>query len=127
VSRAACVSELCSRRAADAKRKKDDEELEKRILAALNERKRALVIGQGTRLVIPRDFRRFRPPWSIEELEACSVVRDHNGQQRDTVGRCSGPMHITILITSDKPPRTSAGVRRMSAQSPDVFVAFRTG
>jgi hypothetical protein len=26
--------------------------------------------------------RRFPPPWSIEELEACSVVRDHNGQQR---------------------------------------------
>jgi hypothetical protein len=23
---------------------------------------------------------RFRPPWSIDELEACFVVRDHNGQ-----------------------------------------------
>jgi hypothetical protein len=25
--------------------------------------------------------RRFPPPWSIEELEACYVVRDHDGQQ----------------------------------------------
>jgi hypothetical protein len=24
--------------------------------------------------------RRFPPPWSIDELEACFVVRDHNGQ-----------------------------------------------
>jgi hypothetical protein len=26
--------------------------------------------------------RRFPPPWSVEELEACFVVRDHNGHQR---------------------------------------------
>jgi hypothetical protein len=25
--------------------------------------------------------RRFPPPWSVEELNACFVVRDHNGQQ----------------------------------------------
>jgi hypothetical protein len=25
--------------------------------------------------------RRFPPPWSVEELDACFVVRDHNGQQ----------------------------------------------
>jgi hypothetical protein len=24
---------------------------------------------------------RFPPPWSAEELDACFVVRDHNGQQ----------------------------------------------
>jgi hypothetical protein len=24
--------------------------------------------------------RRFTPPWSIEEQDACFVVRDHNGQ-----------------------------------------------
>jgi hypothetical protein len=24
--------------------------------------------------------RRFPPPWSVEELETCFVVRDHNGQ-----------------------------------------------
>jgi hypothetical protein len=25
--------------------------------------------------------RRFPPPWSVDELEACFVVRDSNGQQ----------------------------------------------
>ena len=25
--------------------------------------------------------RRFPPPWSIDELEACFVVRDHDGQR----------------------------------------------
>jgi hypothetical protein len=24
--------------------------------------------------------RRFRPPWTVEEQDACFVVRDHNGQ-----------------------------------------------
>jgi hypothetical protein len=24
--------------------------------------------------------RRFPPPWSIEELEACFTIRDHSGQ-----------------------------------------------
>jgi len=24
--------------------------------------------------------RRFPPPWSVEELDACFIVRDHNGQ-----------------------------------------------
>jgi hypothetical protein len=25
--------------------------------------------------------RRFPPPWSVEELDACFVIRDQNGQQ----------------------------------------------
>jgi hypothetical protein len=25
--------------------------------------------------------RRFPPPWTVEELDACFVVRDHDGQQ----------------------------------------------
>jgi len=25
--------------------------------------------------------RRFPPPWSVDELDECFVVRDHNGQQ----------------------------------------------
>ena len=38
--------------------------------------------------------RRFPPPWSVEELDACFVVRDHNGQTlayvyfEDEPGRC---------------------------------------
>ena len=29
--------------------------------------------------------RRFPPPWSVEELDACFVVRDQSGQQTDLV------------------------------------------
>jgi hypothetical protein len=25
--------------------------------------------------------RRFPPPWTVEEQQACFVIRDHNGQQ----------------------------------------------
>jgi hypothetical protein len=25
--------------------------------------------------------RRFAPPWTVEELDACFVLRDHGGQQ----------------------------------------------
>jgi hypothetical protein len=41
--------------------------------------------------------RRFPPPWSIDELEACFVVRDHDGQRlayvyfEDEPGRRSAP------------------------------------
>ena len=28
----------------------------------------------------PRPARRFPPPWSAEETDACFIVRDHNGQ-----------------------------------------------
>ena len=31
----------------------------------------------------PMTQRRFPPPWSVEEQEACFVVRDHNGQTLD--------------------------------------------
>jgi hypothetical protein len=33
--------------------------------------------------------RRFPPPWSVEELDACFVVRDQNGQQLAYVYRGS--------------------------------------
>jgi hypothetical protein len=29
---------------------------------------------------MPSSTRRFPPPWTIEELDACFVVRDHDGQ-----------------------------------------------
>src|SRR6516225_7744020 len=27
------------------------------------------------------DYRRFPPPWSVEKLDACFVVKDHGGQK----------------------------------------------
>jgi hypothetical protein len=29
---------------------------------------------------VPSPNRRFPPPWSVEETDACFIVRDHNGQ-----------------------------------------------
>ena len=56
--------------------------------------------------------RRFPPPWSVEELEACFVVRDHNGQQlayvyfEDEPGRRSAAK----LMTKDEARRIAANV-----------------
>jgi hypothetical protein len=40
--------------------------------------------------------RRFPPPWTIEELNACFVVRDHSGQQ------------LAYVYFEDEPGRRSA-------------------
>jgi hypothetical protein len=40
--------------------------------------------------------RRFPPPWSVEELDACFVVRNHNGQQ------------LAYAYFEDEPGRRSA-------------------
>ena len=41
-------------------------------------------------------MRRFPPPWSVEELDACFVVRDNNGQQ------------VAYVYFEDEPGRRSA-------------------
>ena len=40
--------------------------------------------------------RRFPPRWSVEELDACYVVRDHDGQQ------------LAYVYFEDEPGRRSA-------------------
>ena len=40
--------------------------------------------------------RRFPPPWSVEELDACFVVRDNDGQQ------------LAYVYFEDEPGRRSA-------------------
>jgi hypothetical protein len=36
--------------------------------------------GAARRILVLVTSRRFPPPWSVEEQNACFVVRDHNGQ-----------------------------------------------
>ena len=40
--------------------------------------------------------RRFPPPWSVEELDACFIVRDHSGQA------------LAYLYFEEEPGRRSA-------------------
>jgi hypothetical protein len=40
--------------------------------------------------------RRFPPPWTVEELDDCFVVRDHSGQQ------------LAYVYFEDEPGRRSA-------------------
>ena len=61
--------------------------------------------------------RRFPPPWSVEELDACYVVRDHDGQQlayvyfEDEPGRRSA----ANLLTKDEARRIAANICKLPA------------
>ena len=61
--------------------------------------------------------RRFAPPWSVEELEACFVVRDHDAQQlayiyfEEEPGRRSAAK----LLTKDEARRIAAKIARLPA------------
>jgi hypothetical protein len=50
--------------------------------------------------------RRFPPPWSIDELEACFVVVDSAGQK------------LAYVYFEDKPGRKSAAGRRSKKKAP---------
>jgi len=58
---------------------------------------------------------RFPPPWSVEELNACFVVRDDNGQKlayvyfEDEPGRRSA----ANLLTRDEARRIAANVAKL--------------
>jgi hypothetical protein len=59
--------------------------------------------------------RRFPPPWSIEETDACFIVRDGNGQAvayvycEDEPGRRS----TAKLLTRDEGRRIAANVAKL--------------
>jgi hypothetical protein len=59
--------------------------------------------------------RRFPPPWTVEELNACFVVRDDNGQKlayvyfEDEPGRRSA----ANLLTRDEARRIAANVAKI--------------
>ena len=63
-----------------------------------------------------RSFRRFPPPWSAEELDACFVVRDHIAGNRlvyvyfeEETGRRSAAK----LLSKDEARRIAANVVKL--------------
>jgi len=59
--------------------------------------------------------RRFPPPWSVEELDACFVVRDQNGQQLAYVyfENEPGRRSAAKLLTKDEARRIAANVAKL--------------
>jgi hypothetical protein len=71
----------------------------------------------------PMSPRRFPPPWTVEELDACFVVRDHSGQQlayvyfEDAPGRRSAAK----LLSNDEARRIAVNIGNL----PDLLTASR--
>jgi hypothetical protein len=59
--------------------------------------------------------RRFPPPWSVEEQEACFVVRDHNGQALAYVyyEEEPGRQSAAKLLTRDEARRIAANIAKL--------------
>jgi hypothetical protein len=59
--------------------------------------------------------RRFPPPWTVEETDACFIVKDHNGQAlayvyfEDEPGRQSAAQ----LLTRDEARRIAANIAKL--------------
>jgi hypothetical protein len=64
---------------------------------------------------IDSSARRFPPPWSVKDLDACFVVRDHNGQKlayvyfEDEAGRRSAAK----LLTRDETRRIAVNMAKL--------------
>jgi hypothetical protein len=59
--------------------------------------------------------RRFPTPWSVEELDACYVVRDHDGQQLAYVYFEDEPggRSAAKLLSKDEARRIAANVAKL--------------
>jgi hypothetical protein len=59
--------------------------------------------------------RRFPPPWSVEEQEACYVVRDHDGQQLAYVYYESEPGRRSAakLLSKDEARRIAVNIAKL--------------
>jgi len=62
-----------------------------------------------------RDHRRFPPPWSVQELDACFIVTDSTGQKlayvyfEDEPGRRAAAK----LLTKDEARRIAANIAKL--------------
>jgi hypothetical protein len=54
--------------------------------------------------------RRFAPPWSVEELDACSVLCDANGE---TLAYVYCEEAAAKLLTKDKARRIAANIAKL--------------
>jgi hypothetical protein len=61
--------------------------------------------------------RRFPPPWSAEETDACFIVRDHDGQALAYVyfEQESGRRAAAKLLTRDEARRITANIAKLPA------------
>ena len=59
--------------------------------------------------------RRVPPPWSVDELDACFVVRDHNGQQLGYVyfEEEPGRRSAAKLLTKDEARRIAVNIAKL--------------
>jgi hypothetical protein len=69
--------------------------------------------------------RRFPPPWAVEELDACFVVRDANGQALSYVYYENEPGRRSAakLLSKDEARRIAANV--LSTHMADIDIALR--
>ena len=59
--------------------------------------------------------RRFPPPWSVEETDACFIARDHNGQALAYVyfEEEPGRRSAAHLLTRDEARRIAANIGKL--------------
>jgi hypothetical protein len=64
---------------------------------------------------MPSSTRRFPPPWTIEELDACFVVRDHDGQALAYVyyEEEPGRRSAAKLLTRDESGRIAINIAKL--------------
>jgi hypothetical protein len=61
------------------------------------------------------DHRRFPPPWTADETDACFIVKDHNGQALAFVYCEDEPGRRTTgkLLTRDEARRIAANIAKL--------------